>query len=257
MNFKDHFSGHASLYAKARPHYPEALFDWIAAEAPARGLAWDAGCGNGQASVALARRFERVVATDPSAQQLGSAVTHPRIEYRNEPRDLSAKDGGVYQTSLAAHSADAITVAQALHWFDLPAFIAEVRRVAKPGALFAAWCYANCSVTPGVDAVIAYLYDDVLGAYWSPERRLVDEGYASLDIPFVPVTAPALEMRVDWTARQLLAYLTSWSAAQKYARATGHDAIAAITDELLAAWHDPEHVRPIRWTLAVRAGRLA
>jgi len=255
MSFKDHFSRHAGLYAKARPHYPEALFDWIASEAHARDCAWDAGCGNGQASVALVRRFERVIATDPSAQQIDNAVAHPHVEYRNEPRDPSTKDGG-YHTSIDAHSIDAITVAQALHWFDLPAFVAEVRRVAKPGALFAAWCYANCTVTPAVDAVIAHLYDDILGAYWPPERTLVDEGYAALDIPFTPVTAPAFEMRVDWTARQLLAYLASWSAAQRHLKATGQDAVAAITDELLAAWHDPEHVRPVRWTLAMRAGRV-
>jgi len=111
-------------------------------------------------------------------------------------------------------------------------------------------------VTPAVDAVIAHLYDDVLGAYWSPERNLVDEGYASLDIPFAPVAAPAFEMRVDWTARQLLAYLTSWSAAQHYLKATGHDAIAAIADELFAAWPDPAHAQPVRWTLAIRAGRV-
>lgn len=252
MIFKDHFSNHAGLYAKARPHYPGALFDWIAAEAPARTCAWDAGCGNGQASVALAQRFERVIATDPSARQIGNAVAHPRIEYRDEPQDLS--EG--YHTSINTHSVDAVTVAQALHWFDLPAFVAEVRRVAKPGALFAAWCYADCSVTPSVDAVIAHLYDDILGAYWPPERTLVDEGYASLDIPFTPVEAPALGMRVDWTAQQLLAYLTSWSAAQRYSRATGRDAVAAITDELLAAWHGPEHVRPVRWTLGIRAGRV-
>jgi len=256
MNFKDHFSNHADLYAKARPHYPEALFDWLAAEAPARGGAWDAGCGNGQAGIALAQRFERVIATDPSEQQLAKAAAHPRIEYRNEPRNFSAGDGAGYHTSIDTDSIDAVTVAQALHWFDLPAFIAEVRRVAKPGALFAAWCYAHCNVTPAVDTVVAHLYDDVLGAYWSSERKLVDEGYASLDIPFAPVAAPAFEMRVDWTARQLLAYLASWSAAQKYLKTTGRDAIAAITDELLAAWHDPEHVRRVHWTLAMRAGRV-
>lgn len=256
MTFKDHFSGHAAAYHAARPCYPDALFDWLADAAPARGLAWDAGCGNGQASIALAQRFERVVATDPSAQQLGNAVAHPRVEYRNEPRDFSAKDGNGYHTSIDAHSVDAITVAQALHWFDLPAFAAEVRRVAKPGALFAAWCYANCSVTPAVDAVIAHLYDDILGAYWPPERRLVDEGYASLDIPFAAVAAPTFEMRVEWTAPQLLAYLASWSAAQRHLKATGEDAVAAITDELLAAWHAPEHARPVRWTLAMRAGRV-
>ena len=148
----------------------------------------------------------------------------------------------------------AVTVAQALHWFDLPALIAEVRRVAKPGALFAAWCYANCSVTPAVDVVIAHLYDDILGAYWSPERRLVDEGYASLEIPFAPVAAPPFEMRVHWTARQLLAYLASWSAAQKYAHATGRDAVGDIAGELTRAWGDAEQARPVRWTLAIRAG---
>src|SRR5579875_648546 len=216
MSFKDHFSRHAGLYAKARPHYPDALFDWIA--------------------------------TDPSARQIGNAVANPRIDYRNEAAE---------HTSIADRSVDAVTVAQALHWFDRAAFIAEVRRVAKPGALFAAWCYANCSVTPTVDAVIAHLYDDVLGAYWSPERRLVDEGYASLEFPFTPIAPPAFEMRVDWNARQLLAYLTSWSAAQKYARVTDRDAVAAIADELTAAWQDPERVRPVRWSLAIRAGRVA
>ena len=46
MNFKDLFSGHSDLYLRARPLYPAALFEWIAAEAPARDCAWDAGCGN-------------------------------------------------------------------------------------------------------------------------------------------------------------------------------------------------------------------
>jgi SAM-dependent methyltransferase len=247
MNFKDHFSGHADLYAQAGARYPDALFAWIAEEASAHRCAWDAGCGNGQASVALARHFERVFATDPSGQQLGNAAEHPHVEYRNEAAE---------HTSIAEHSIDAITVAQALHWFDLPAFVAEVRRVAKPGALFAAWCYANCSVTPAVDAVIAHLYDDVLGAYWPPERRWVDQGYASLELPFPAVAAPAFEMRVDWNARQLLAYLASWSAAQRHLQATGNDAVASIADEVMAAWHDPQHVRAVRWTLAIRAGRV-
>ncbi|HEX5960734.1 MAG TPA: class I SAM-dependent methyltransferase [Rhodanobacteraceae bacterium] len=247
MTFKDHFSGHAGLYVQARPHYPDALFAWIAEQAPSRGRAWDAGCGNGQASVALAAHFEHVVAADPSKTQLDNAVAHPRIEYVNEAAE---------HTSIPGHSIDAVSVAQALHWFDLAAFLDEVRRVARPDALFAAWCYANCSVTPAVDAVIARLYDGILGAYWSPERRLVDSGYATLDIPFAAVAPPAFGMRVDWTARQLLAYLASWSAAQKHARETGRDAVAEVADELLAAWGADERLRPVRWNLALRAGRI-
>ncbi len=257
MTFKDHFSGHATLYAQARPRYPDALFEWIAAEAPARKCAWDAGCGNGQASVALARHFELVIATDPSDKQLRNATDHPRIDYRNEPRDFPAGEGSGYRTSIPDHSIDAVTVAQALHWFELEPFLAEVRRVARPRALLAAWCYANCSVTVEVDAVIARLYDDLLGAYWPPERRLVDEGYASLAIPFTPLHAPALEMRADWNARQLLAYLSSWSASQRNLAATGSNAIEAITGALVSAWGDPDRTRPVRWTLAMRAGRVS
>jgi SAM-dependent methyltransferase len=247
MNFKDHFSRHASLYAQARPRYPGALFDWIAQTAPSRECAWDVGCGNGQASIALAQRFERVIATDPSAQQIGNAERHPRIEYRVESGE---------RTSIADRSVDAITVAQALHWFDLPRFVEEVKRVARPNALFVAWTYAGCNVTPQVDAVIARLYDDMLGAYWPPERRLVDEGYASLALPFQPLPTPAFEMRTDWNAGQLLAYLSSWSAAQRYRAATGRDAVAEIADELREAWGDPQQPRAVRWNLAMRAGRV-
>lgn len=264
MSFKDHFSDHADLYAQSRPHYPDTLFAWIAETAPARRCVWDVGCGNGQASMALARHFEYVIATDPSAQQISNAVAEPRVEYRVEPRSFPTTDGAetrdtpsaAYRTTIPDHSVDTVTIAQALHWFDLAAFVAEVERVARPGALFAAWCYANCSVIPAVDAIVARLYDDTLGAYWSPERRLVDEGYAPLDIPFTPVAAPAFEMCVDWDAPQLLAYLSSWSAAQHYLQTTGNDAIAAITGELIAAWGDAEQVRPVRWTLGMRAGRV-
>jgi SAM-dependent methyltransferase len=247
MTFKDHFSGHASLYAQARPHYPDALFDWVADTAPSRECAWDVGCGNGQASVALAQRFDRVIATDPSAQQIGNAQQHPRIDYRVESGE---------RTSIPGHSVDAITVAQALHWFDLPRFVEEVQRVAKPGALFAAWTYAGCNVTPQVDTVIARLYEDTLGAYWPPERRLVDEGYASLALPFEPVQAPAFEMRMEWNAEQLLAYLSSWSAAQRHRAATGRDAVAEIADALRNAWGDPRQSRAVRWNLGMRAGKI-
>ena len=85
MTFHDHFSGHASAYREARPHYPDALFDWLAGIAAARDLVWDAGCGNGQASVALASRFARVHATDPSANQIDNADARPNIVYRVEP----------------------------------------------------------------------------------------------------------------------------------------------------------------------------
>src|SRR5262245_8884531 len=133
--FKDHFSGHAGVYRDARPTYPPALFAWLADAAPDRALAWDAGCGNGQATVALADHFTRVVGTDPSAAQVANAEARADVEYRVEPAE---------QTSLAAASASIATVAQALHWFDHARYYAEVKRVLKPGGLVAVWAYAHC-----------------------------------------------------------------------------------------------------------------
>jgi hypothetical protein len=84
MTFQDHFSGHASDYARARPRYPPALFGALAVLAPGRSLAWDAGTGNGQAAAGLAEHFTCVVATDPSAAQLAEAAPH-RSGYRDLP----------------------------------------------------------------------------------------------------------------------------------------------------------------------------
>ncbi len=54
--FPDHFSGHATDYARFRPDYPDALFAWMASLAPdpAQAVGWDVGCGNGQATLRLA-----------------------------------------------------------------------------------------------------------------------------------------------------------------------------------------------------------
>ena len=114
--FKDHFSAVAADYASARPEYPDALYAWIAQAAPARGRVWEAGCGSGQATRGLARRFNRVHATDPSAAQVAQAVGPANAAFAVEPGE---------RCSLPDASADAACVAQALHWFDRHAFFAE------------------------------------------------------------------------------------------------------------------------------------
>jgi SAM-dependent methyltransferase len=247
MVFKDHFSGHAALYRDARPLPPADWFDWLAQQAPDRALAWDAGCGNGQASRGLAAHFGCVIATDPSATQIEQAAAHPHIDYRVEPAERS---------SLAAGSASLVSVSQALHWFDLGAFHAEVRRVAKPGALLAVSAYGNCSVSREIDAVERRLYADTLGTDWPPERALVDAGYRDLPFPFAPVEAPSFAMRADWNLAQFLAYLRSWSATQRHAKRTGVDAVEAAAPDLSAAWGDPAAVRAVRWPFFTRVGRV-
>ncbi|MBO9661762.1 class I SAM-dependent methyltransferase [Dokdonella sp.] len=247
MTFKDLFSGHSEVYQAARPTYPAALFDWLAAQAPARDLVWDVGCGNGQASTALAARFARVHASDPSAQQIANAEARPNIDYRVEPAE---------RCSLADAGADLVTVAQAMHWFDLPRFHAEVRRVLKPRGVFAAWTYADCRVDTAVDAVKQRLYVDLTGPYWQPERVHVENGYRDLPFPFEPIAAPAFEMVMRWNAAQFLAYLRSWSGTQGYLKAHGVDPVTLIEPDLLVAWGDPSSLREVRWDFHLRCGRV-
>jgi methylase of polypeptide subunit release factors len=75
LAFKDHFSGHAPDYARYRPGYPAALYDWLASQAPAQTRACDVATGNGQAAPALTRHFRQVIATDASEQKLAQSAS--------------------------------------------------------------------------------------------------------------------------------------------------------------------------------------
>ncbi len=245
-NFKDHFSGHAAAYATSRPHYPATLFDWLAQQCAARELAWDAGCGNGQASVELAVRFAHVHASDPSAEQIAAAEPAPNVRYAVEPAETC---------SLPHASADLVTIAQAMHWFDVPRFQSEARRVLKPRGVFAVWTYAQSRVSAAVDVPFDRLHDELLNGYWPDGRQHVIDGYAKLPFVFERIEAPAFEMRCDWTLSQYFAYLRSWSACEKYRRATGRDAVALIEDEMRVAWNNPQQVRAVVWPLTLHVGR--
>ncbi len=246
-HFSDHFGKVSARYADFRPTYPPALFAWLADRSSAFELAWDCGCGNGQASIALAADFSRVHATDASAGQIEHATPHPRISYAVAPASASG---------LPAHSADLVTVAQALHWFADDSFYDEARRVLKPGGLLAAWSYGIIVVEgDAVNAAIRHFYHQVIGPYWPPERRHVETGYRELPFPFSRIATPELAMQVAWPLAQLLGYLGSWSASARYREATGKDAVEALGSVLLECWGDPAQARTVSWPLALLAGR--
>lgn len=244
--FKDHFSGHAADYARYRPHYPEALFAYLASLVDGHELAWDCGTGNGQAAHGLATHFERVIATDASAEQIRSAIPHERITYRVEPAE---------NTTLPSRSADLVLVTQALHWFDFDGFYAEVRRVLKPGGIIAAVSYAGSRVSPEIDPITQRYLHEIIEPYWPPERRYVDEGYRTIAFPFTELSPPTLQMKEWWSLDDFMGYLQTWSAAKRYERAHGTNPVDLIRPELLAAWGDPETKRIVRWPLNMRVGR--
>jgi SAM-dependent methyltransferase len=249
LDFKDLFSPQAVDYARFRPVYPEALFAWLASQAPARELAIDVGAGNGQASVALAAHFQRVLAIEPSAAQRANAAGVDRVEVRA---------GSAEATGASDGSADLVVAAQAFHWFRPEPFYAEVRRVLRPRGCLALWCYGLTRVTAEVDAAIFALYEGLLGTYWEPERRLVEGGYATADVPFTELATPPFSMSLDWTLEHLLGYLGTWSALRRYQKENGRvadDALQAAFRDIARAWGE-QSSRTVVWPLSLRAFRL-
>jgi ubiquinone/menaquinone biosynthesis C-methylase UbiE len=244
MNFKDHFSKQAADYAKFRPRYPQELFNYLGTTAPSRQLAWDCGTGNGQAAVRLASVFDRMIATDASEKQIANAEPHERVEYRVAP----AENSGIESETI-----DLIMVAQALHWFGLNSFYAEVQRVLKPDGVLAASAYNLLHIEPAIDEVVNRYYSEVVGPFWPPERKLV-ENFADLPFPFHEIDPPKFEMTAQWNLDHLLGYLRTWSSTQRFIAAKGTDPLDQITNDLRSAWGKPQRTRSISWPLVVRIG---
>jgi ubiquinone/menaquinone biosynthesis C-methylase UbiE len=243
VKFKDHFSKQAADYAKFRPGYPSKLFAYLSQIAPDRKLAWDCATGNGQAAVQLASLFDRVIATDASDMQIANAEPHPRVEYRIAPAE---------QCGLDPATIDLIMVAQALHWFDLPRFYDEVRRVLKENGIFAASAYRFFHITPEIDQVVNNrYYQKVVGPCWPPERMLVEK-FETLPFPFREIETPSFEMINQWTMDHLIGYLRSWSATQRFIAENHRDPLEEIADELRTMWGDPKKSRQVVWPLILR-----
>ncbi len=245
-SFKNYFGPHAGSYLEIRPRYPAALFHYLALIAPNQRLAWDCATGNGQAAVGLADRFARVIATDPSAELIAQAIAHPRVTYRV----------GKYNSGIEGPSSSLVTVAQALHWFEIDPFFDEVRRILMPGGVFAAWCYGLCRTDPRVDEVVDLFYRVTLGSFWPPEQKLVDDGYRTLALPLDEMVAPRFDMTEEWSMAEFLRYVRTWSGVTKCIAARGELPLVAFEEALRDRWGAPTKRRTVRWPMHFRLGHL-
>jgi SAM-dependent methyltransferase len=243
------FATVAREYANFSPGYPPELFAWLARVSRSREAVWDCGCGSGQASVALADHFAQVYATDAAPEQIDAAKPHPRVRYSVALAEHSG---------FAGASVDLVTVAQALHWFDVPAFCAEAVRVARPEALLAVWNYPRPQfVDPELDRRFFAFYSQVVGPYWPHERRHIEAGYRTLPFPFEEIETPAFGLELSWSIEQVAGYVSSWSATARYRKALGADPVPLLRDSLAAAWPSSSASVPIRMPLCLRVGKLA
>lgn len=226
-------------YQSHRPDYPDALFQWLAENSPGHRLALDLGCGSGQACRALEPWFDAVLGADISLGQLTAAP-------RSDSHYLAAHADTL---PLSDNSVDLITVAQALHWFPLPAFFHESARVLRDDGLLAIISYGLCSVA-GLEGLIEDFHDRTLKPWWPAARWLVIEGYRSVSLPWPEMAGPpAMPLVRQWRWQDMAGYLDTWSALVK-ARDNGDDPLAAFLPELRERWGEGE--RTVSWPLQLR-----
>lgn len=243
---KDYFSTHAALYAAFRPAYPEELYQFIFGHVTEKAVAWDCATGNGQVARHLSKHFGRVYATDISRNQLSNAYKAKNIFYSVLPAE---------KTAFGDNQFDLITVAQALHWFDINQFYNEARRVAKSGSIIAVWGYNLVSVSPPVDALIFDFYRNIVGPYWDVARKLVDDSYKHIPFPFDEIETPAFHISSTWTLKELTGYLTTWSATQQYINQHGANPVMALAGKIAPHWQEGVS-KHIKFPLFLRMARI-
>ncbi len=240
---KDNFSTNSSQYAQFRPKYPAELFSFLENRVELKGAAWDCGTGNGQVAGELAKFFKRVEATDISQQQLENAVKVSNINYSLQPAE---------KTNFPDNSFDLITVAQAIHWFDFSQFYKEVNRILKPGGIIAIIGYGLFKSNEQTNDLINHFYRNIVGPYWDPERRYLEDGYRSIQFPFEEIQTPDLEMEFSWDFEHLIGYLKTWSAVKHFQNKNGYDPVDVISEDLRTAFG--EH-RLVKFPLFLRLGQ--
>lgn len=177
---------HTANYKTYRPTYPEKLylsileyyFDTtnhdIVNEGTKIPLALDVACGNGQATVDLSNYCQKIIGIDASQTQLDNAVRKDNIEYLcHNAEDL---------TFIESNTIDLITVATALHWFNIEEFFSQAKRILKPNhGVIAIWTYGIGTLNNPDATKLVCQFDEVdLADYWSDKRKLIDENYSSV-----------------------------------------------------------------------------
>lgn len=199
-----------------------------------------------------------MIATDVSESQLRCSMQHPRVTYRQVLQSIS--DDDLVSLIGGEGSVDLITVAQAVHWFDLPRFYSVASRLLrKPGGVIAVWCYNDIEVSPEFDPVMKSFHDTTL-PYWDPNIRYLFEGYKDLPFPFRSVgwgsegDPVPLDIPKTLSFKGMVGMLRSWSAVVT-AKDQGVDLLSdQVVKGLEDAWGGPDLVRPIIYKAFMLAG---
>ena len=131
------FNSKGTVYSKARPSYPDALFSYLLAKRviDKNTVAADIGSGTGIFTIALSQFVNYVFAIEPNNDMRFKAE-----EAYKTITNITSINATAENTSLPDCSVDLITVAQAFHWFDRELFRNECKRILKPkGKVVLVW----------------------------------------------------------------------------------------------------------------------
>ncbi|CAI9777539.1 unnamed protein product [Fraxinus pennsylvanica] len=255
------FDKQAAIYLDSRPTYPKEWYSMLAERTSNHSLAWDVGTGNGQAAIGVAEHYEQVIGTDVSEGQLKYAMPHPKVSYVHTP--LSMSDDELVTLIGGEGTVDLITVAAAVHWFDLPRFYSVVTRLLrKPGGVIALWGYKGINkISPAFDAATQHWFQTVL-PYRNSKADSVDDAYKTLPFPFESVGLGSegnplfLDIPKEVSFEGYLGFLKSWSAVAT-AKEQGVDLLpAGVVKELETAWGGANLVRTIVYKAFMLSGKV-
>lgn len=242
---KDNFSTHSDRYARYRPQYSKDVVEFIVSQVSNRDKVWDVGTGNGQLADKLADYFREVYATDISENQLANSVRKSNIFYSKQPAEI---------TSFESNQFDVVTIAQAIHWFDLPKFFGEVKRTLKAGGLIAAMGYQLCQID-GMDDLLHEFYSKKVGPYWDPERKMIEQEYQNISFPFDDLGTHRFQLLNLWTVEDLMGYLATWSATRHYEKVNGSNPVSEFSERIHAHWGDTKEKRVVT-PVFIKMGRI-
>jgi SAM-dependent methyltransferase len=179
MNIEN-FTGKAEAYSKGRPGYPQAAIDKITGLATSDAVYADIGAGTGKFTKKLAELGYSVFAVEPN-DDMREQLAITLAPYTN----VKIMAGAAETTTLPDHSVDILTVAHALHWFNLDEFHKECRRVVKHGG----WVVAIYNHEPG--------------------KEMTDFCKRTIDEFFTNPTTWAFPNPIEYTRDNWIAYIAS------------------------------------------------
>ncbi|KAM9986958.1 hypothetical protein ACTFIY_011383 [Dictyostelium cf. discoideum] len=229
--FDDKFGSVSKSYKNFRPTYNDELYSIIDSHCDEkRDLSIDIGAGSGQATVKLAKYFKKVIGFEPSQGQIENAEKADNVEYR-----LSAAE----KIDLPSGSVDLITVAQAAHWFNLPVFYEESKRLLRENGSLIIWSYGLMKITNNNDAQVVHekhYYETIGKQYWAPERKYIDDEYVDIKPTFENTTRKTISLPKSMSINDMIGYYSSWSGYAAFIKAGNKDVLPEIKETLLKAY---------------------